>query len=369
MAPKLNWDMLAYSGIVMSWFGVPDPHASAYADAEAFAQARGLLAVFKESSLNAGFQTDMAKDAAAFTEQLPFYTIRPLYLFIILLIAKLTGTVSGAGLALSVLSTLACILLVLAYAVHKLGAALGGMAGALFAIAPTTLTVVRFSSPDALVMLMVCAAYVLIVREQVVAGALVLLAGTLVRSDLALWNLTLAIALLASAGRDSRCWRMRLPAAGVLLLSLPVIKAVEAWVGNYGYVVHWHYTFDGFTRHPIELAGVPIDPSAYLRQILIGVRENIGNGGLWTVLLLSGIVVALQVRAHVHALSPIAAAMASVLLYLPARMILYPSHELRLMAPLIAGLTILVIAAAAVVSPLGAQPLDPRRRGQIAHPY
>ena len=369
MTPKLNWDMLAYSGIVMSWFGMPDPHASAYADAEAFAQARGLLEAFKESSLNAGFQTDMAQDAAAFAEQVPFYAIRPLYLFLILLMAKLAGTVSGAILALSVLSTLACILLVLVYAVHKLGTVYGSVVGALFAIAPTTITVSRFSSPDALVMLMVGVAYVLFAREQIMAGALVLLAGTWVRSDLALWNLMLAVAFLAFAGRGGTYWRRHLPAAFVLLLSLPVVKMMEAWVGNYGYVVLWHYTFDGFTRHPTELAGVPIDPYAYLKQIVIGVRENIGNGGLWTVLLLSGIVVALLLRAHAHWRSPLVAALASTLLYLPARIILFPSHDLRLMAPLIAGLTILIIAAAAENGPLGTKPFDSGRRGQTVYTY
>ena len=356
MSPKLNWDALAYSSLVQSWRGAADPHAAAYSDALAFAQSHGLVATLTESTLRDGFQATMARDASAFAEQLPFYAVRPLYILTLLGFTVLGGSASGGGVLLSVLSALACALIVLAYAVRKLGAIGGSLVGALFALAPATFTVARFSTPDAMLMLMVCVAFLLIAERRQLAGALLLLAAALVRSDIALLNVLLALALLAVPGIGA--WRVRLPAAAVLMISLPMIKWIEAHVGNYGYMALWHYTFEGFVPHPAALANLPILPSAFLTAIATGVKENLANGGLWTVLLLLGAVAWLLWRGGMLWRDQRTALFLSVLFYLPVRLILFPSHDLRLMAPLIASLTIIFVAAAYIV-PKAEGRLDP----------
>ena len=70
MAPKLNWDLLAYAALVMSWLGTVDPHAAVYADATAFAQTHGLVATFQASSLRDGFQSVMARSRLRPTRRL-----------------------------------------------------------------------------------------------------------------------------------------------------------------------------------------------------------------------------------------------------------------------------------------------------------
>ena len=162
-----------------------------------------------------------------------------------------------------------------------------------------------------------------------------------------LLNVLLAAALVGLRGSEP--WRTRLLAAGVLLLSLPVIKMIEAGVGNYGYVALWHYTFEGFVPHPGALASVPLQLRPFLGAVLNGVKENLGNGGLWSALLLLGSAAWLLFHAKVFWRDARTALLLAALFYLPARLFLFPSHDLRLMAPLIGGLTIVFIAVAGFV--------------------
>ena len=293
----------------------------------------------------------MAADPDAFNAQLPFYRIKPLYLLVVAAFAKLTATVTEATVVVSVLSFCAFSLGLLWFAVRALGAVLGSVVGVLFALAPTTTNVAALSTPDALLMLLTGVAAVLFVRQRPLSAAWLLTLGVLVRTDLQVFNVCLAAAWLLLAQRQPRAGLV----AGVLAGSILVAAAVDAWAGNYGYAVLYRHTFIGYSPHPASLQGLNIPAALFLRNIPVGVLGGLSNGGLWLVLALLGLCAVLFWRTgqpermaagRAQALA-CCALLAAVGASICVRFVLFPSGDLRLVAPVVGILAITLVTIAA----------------------
>jgi hypothetical protein len=348
--PFLGWDMLPYVAIVHSWTDATpaDIHAATYADAARFAADHHLEAVMR--LLGQGpYRETMETDAGAFSEQLPLYKIRPLYLLIVAAVAKFTPTVSEATVLVSVLSFCACCMTILWYGVRSVGAASGSIVAALFALSPPAIGAAKLSTPDALLTLLVTVAAILFVRGRLLTAAVLLTTGVLIRTDLELFDLCLAISWLLLSWAQSYVVLV----SGILAASVLVGAAVNAWAGNYGYVVLYRFTFiDGSVPHPASLRGLGIPLTTFVNNIVRGVRNSLDNGGLWILLAMLGLCVALSRPGALTC----RALLASVAAYTCARFILFPEHDVRLAAPAFAILTValLTIGAGRPLTPAGA---------------
>jgi hypothetical protein len=348
--PFLGWDMLPYVAIVHAWTDAApvDIHAAAYADAARFASDHHLEAVMR--LLGQGpYRETMATDAGAFSEQLPLYEIRPLYLLIVAAVSKFTQTVSEATVLVSVLSYCACCMTILWYGVRSVGAVSGSIAGALFALSPMAIGAAKLSTPDALLTMLVTVAAILFVRGRLLMAAALFTMGVLVRTDLELFDLCLAMSWLLFAWAQSGVVLV----SGILAASVLVGAAVNSWAGNYGYVVLYRFTFiEGSVPHPASLRGLGIPAATFVKNIVLGVRNSLDNGGLWILLALPGLCLALSRRGAPGTLM-CRALLAAVAAYTCARFILFPEHDVRLAAPAAAILTIVLLTIGANRSSLG----------------
>jgi 4-amino-4-deoxy-L-arabinose transferase-like glycosyltransferase len=243
-------------------------------------------------------------------------------------------------LLVAVGSFLACCLVVLWYGVRSAGALAGGIAGALFALAPPVTQAARLATPDTLTMLLVTVAAILFVRGRLLLAACLLTAGVLVRTDLEVFDVCLAGAWLLLGRREPG----RFGVAGILAASVPVSAAVNAWAGNYGYVVLYRFTFvEGNVPHPASLRGLGFPFGSLVPNIEAGVKYSLENGGLWMVLALLGLCVTLLARGFGGRDRMCEALLLAVGLSTAVRFVLFPELDLRLVAPAVAVLTVVVL--------------------------
>jgi hypothetical protein len=157
--------------------------------------------------------------------------------------------------------------------------------------------------------------------------------------------------------------------AGLLVSSVIVGLAVNAWAGNYGYAALYRFTFiESFIPHPTSLRGLGIPLVPFLRNMAFGLRYSLGNGGLWLVLAMLGACAILLGRVHIgdHAASSAGRIVAFRALLIAtgastfARFVLFPSPDLRLGAPAVAILTVTLLAIGAAFTSAQAPPTPAR---------
>lgn len=338
--------MLAYVAIVHQWSDptAADTHAAAFADAARYGAEHHREAVLL--TLQQGpYRETMASDSAAFYEQLPFYRVRPLYILVVAGCSKFTSTVSAATVLVSVVSVSVCGMLLLWYGVRTAGALFGGGVAALHAISPAVVNAAKLSSPDALLTLWVTLAAILLVRRATWQAAGLLAAGVLIRTDLVVFNLCLAVAWLWLAdGRGVAAM------TSLLAGSVGLVAAVNAWAGNYGYKALYHFTFiEGAVPHPAALRGLGIPTALFFRAIVTGARYSLANGGLSMVLVLL-VLCAAFLRWRRPTGCPdrdrrpaCVALLLAVAAYTGIRFILFPELDLRLAAPSVAMLAVVLL--------------------------
>ncbi len=286
------------------------------------------------------YRAAMATDAAAFEEQLPFYRIRPLYLAIVASAATADGDGVRFGFAGGgrIVSSRAA-LVVLWYGVRSAGALAGGIAGAC-----------RSGAAGDAGGAAVDARYAddaagdgggdLVRARAAAAGGVFADRGGLIRTDLEVFDVCLAGAWLLLGRREPG----RFGVAGILAASVPVSAAVNAWAGNYGYVVLYRFTFvEGNVPHPASLRGLGFPFGSSLPNIEAGVKYSLENGGLWMVLALLGLCVTLLARGFGGRDRMCEALLLAVGLSTAVRFVLFPELDLRLVAPAVAVLTVVVL--------------------------
>ena len=233
--PVLNWDLLAYVGVVKSWslHSAPAIQAAAYGDVHRFAVTHGFRQAWQALISPAiPYRHEVATDPVAFVKQLPFYRIRPLYLLLLWLLSQATASVSAAAVAVSAGSLLMSALVLSMFAGRRLGSVAAAVWPAMFCLSPIVIGAARLQTPDALATCMVLTAAVLFLGGRELAAALVLLAAVLVRTDLMLLGRSRSARSVActTGGRGGgcaaaplaycwvrRCWSSRSPAGATAM--------------------------------------------------------------------------------------------------------------------------------------------------------
>jgi hypothetical protein len=347
--PRLNWDMLAYVGIVASWHGLsPDETlARTFADAQTYAAAHGLTKFYNDliDPTNA-YRHAVSTDPQAFLNQLPFYRVRPLYLALVDAFSSVGGSVVAVCVAISAASALALNASVAVFSVRHLGWTLGALLAGAYALSPSVFEVAYFQTPDALATALAGIGVALLLGGWAAPGAAVLLADVTVRSDQMIMNVLLGIAWFGLWWRPDPAGLERrgrdLLAAAILLASAPVERAMAHAVGGYSYAILFDNTFlNGFTATPQTLGHFALTPGKLISIYATGLIAALRNAAAWQVIALAvGQGVALRHLGWPRRGIVLAATVAATA---AARFAIFPSADLRLFAPVIAAQALVLI--------------------------
>ena len=343
--PILNWDLLAYVGVVKSWslHSAPAIQAAAYGDVHRFAMAHGLSRSWQALIVpTIPYRHLVATDPAAFIRQLPFYRIRPLYLLLLWLVSHFTATVSGAAVMVSAMSLLLSALVLSVSAGRHLGVVAAAVWPAMFCLTPVVIETARLQTPDALATLMVVTAGTLFLGGRALAAALVLLAAVLIRTDLML----LAVALGVVGGAFD-LWSGRKPRLGTLFMVLgaAVLELAVSRVSHgYGYLTLLKFTFVDRTADPAALAAVRFSLPMFLGEVWRGTLTGIAARQFPIVIALALGVPFLFDRGATRRESIVL--YIALVLYLLAHWVLFPSLAGRFAAPVYGGLFVVLVSEA-----------------------
>ncbi len=270
---------------------------------------------FNELAKRGEFRQDVTSDAFHFTEQLPFYSTRPAYIWALLLTHELGFTYIQAT---RLVSPVGCALLALTLFVWTrgyVGDVRAAILSGLLLVSEPILAAGRTASPDAL------------------SGFVLLLGSPFARTD----NVVFVAVVLAycafspqhaNSGRAGDPGlapeRVRLPKyAAVVLLALAVaaVVAINHFSGNYGYAMLLRNTIDA-VPNPGELS-VSLSRDDYL-SLWSEIPGNLIEG-TFAVFVLLGLVVLFSGRARER----MRHAVIMVFIAVSVRLFLYPHIEDR----------------------------------------
>ena len=343
--PILNWDLLAYVGVVKSWglHSAPAIQAAAYGDVHRFAVTHGLPRAWDDLISPANpYRSRVATNPVAFMRQLPFYRIRPLYLLLLWLVSRFTATVSAAAVTVSAMSLLFSALVLSVFAGRRLGSVAAAVWPAMFCLTPVVMEAARLQTPDALATFMVVTAGVLFLGGRELVAALVLLIAVLIRTDLML----LAVALgVVSAAFDRWAGRKLRGTTLCVLLGAALLEvAVTRWWHGYGYLTLLKFTFVDRAADPAVAAAARLSLPTFLGDIWRGAVLAIAMRKFPIVVVLALGVPFLFDRRATRRESVVL--YAALVLYLLAHWMLFPSLAGRFAAPVYGGLFAVLVGEA-----------------------
>ena len=269
MPPAYNWDMLPYVALSLPSGDDQARHKELWRlvelDVPESKQAllRGQIAEGNSDARQAdtlAYRRETASNAQAFTEQLPFYAVKPMYP---MAIAGLTGLVDGA-LGVNTLSPISASITISKFAwvafgvsfftllCMRLGQATAAVAALAIMTLPAVHTLSSYSTPDALSATLIMLAFVLALRDPSrtwTVGALgVALLGVAARPD----NLMLLGLLLVWFHYNGRVRLVTAVLVGLIGFAWYVLIAKIS--GNYGWSVLMHHSFIDYAEYPSKLA-------------------------------------------------------------------------------------------------------------------
>lgn len=265
--PRWNWDLVGYVACAFE-LTTPDVEAVQH---RTFAAIEHELPAAVAAELRAGddYRVAVSSDVESFSQQLPFYRIRPIY----------TGLLSGAialGIApvraTQVVSLAAAILtvIVILLALRRfLPLDLACLATAAILLVAPVFDTARSSSPDSLAALFAILGTALVTarsRRWQLAGAVVLVATIAVRTD----QLLFVAAVLAAVGLGRERRREALIAGGAAVILLVTLQSAAGWYGWQALFVH---TFDRPLAYPAD-ASPDVSLASYWQQVAAGFHSK-----------------------------------------------------------------------------------------------
>ncbi|MDH3217775.1 MAG: hypothetical protein OEN01_16125 [Candidatus Krumholzibacteria bacterium] len=260
--PIHNWDMIAYAASAKR-FEVND---GAALHSFVYEELRQSVPAETYDTLTRGrYRQVVSQDAHAFSQQLPFYQVRLLYITAIFLLAKVGVNIFAATHLVSALSVaLGTWLMLFTFRPHvdTLYLYVLPVAGVVLGLP----FVARYSTPDGLSFLMVCLTTYLLMRgHRGVFGILPLC--VLARLDLIIFVVLVWIHLW-------RLGRSRLTAAFSLLATMLIYVGLKKYYGYYDWVTVYYFTFVQTLTHPADVA-VDFGLADYLQALTSGVEGAI----------------------------------------------------------------------------------------------
>ncbi|MEX2282638.1 MAG: hypothetical protein WEE89_09170 [Gemmatimonadota bacterium] len=244
--PDYNWDMLAYVAIAHELSG--DAGATAHQRTYEQLRTRVSAADYQRLTESNSYRALVARDAQAFSQQLPGYRVKIVYPWLIAQLETRGFDPFDASELIAKLAYVALGLVVMAWLGTFLPALPAVMAAWLVMSLTFMLDLARLSTPDALSTLVVMTGLFLTFHARRYAAALALLiAGIAVRPDNVVW-LAAVGAILVWRVRANRLVTGTAVASGVALVWL-----LGRWAGSPSWATLFHHAFVGFVPYQLDV--------------------------------------------------------------------------------------------------------------------
>lgn len=288
-SPRWNWDLVGY---VACAFELTTP------DVEAV-QRETLLAIERElpaevaTELRAGddYRVAVSTDVESFSQQLPFYRIRPLYTGLLAGAMALGIAPVRATLIVSLVAATLTVIVILITLRRFLPFDFACLATAAILLVAPIFDTARSSSPDSLAALFAVLGIALVTARShrwQLSGAVVLVATIAIRTD----QLLFVGAVLAAIGLDRARRRDALLAAAAAVTLLFTLQSTAGW---YGWETLFVHTFDGPLAYPAD-ANPDVSLARYWQQVTDGFHSKGRDRALFFIASALAIVGVLQNR-------------------------------------------------------------------------
>ncbi len=313
--PQYTWDLVGYIGASV---GSADPqtiHDVTFAAIKP-------IASDKEIQPDNPYRADVTANPYHFAEQMPFYSIKPAYVALIMGFHRMGMPFPKSAVAISAASNfLLALLLWLWLSPYLTGWPLAG-ACTLIMLSPNILGLARWATPDCLATFVAALGMYLIVERRLYFwGCSLLVLDVWVRTDSLVLVGIVAAVLLLRGKLDF------LQFASLSLLSLVSYFTINHFSGNYGWPALFYNSFLGGLNAPGETL-IHISRSAYLHQVVRGSYLWLVSGSFALYLLLGGLAIWLN-RSSIYADMIFAVLATRAICYA-----LYPNGDLRYIAVL-----------------------------------
>src|SRR6185312_1499741 len=231
--PYYDWDLLAYVGsaIALQEHDTRTIHKQAYE-----ALKRELPDDdYQDVASGSDFRRDVASNPDHFHQQLRFYEIRPLYIWIVAGLHALGIPYIAATRLISAAAFLLTGVLLFFWARRYTSEIHSAWTVLLLLCVPVIFTSARTGSPDAIsALLVLLGAFEIVELNRLISGTLILLASLFLRTD----NVIFIFLLLASAAIFvSRSRKRRAILALIALSSIGIVIGINHWQHSYSWSV------------------------------------------------------------------------------------------------------------------------------------
>jgi len=313
--PHYTWDLLGYVGCAVNSTDPKVIHDVAF---DAIRDAPSDEDIHADNP----YRKDVTANPYHFAEQLPFYSIKTVYVASIKVLHQAGMPFQKSAVAISAASNfLLAVLLWQWLAAYLSGWSLAA-ACTLIMLSPNILVLSRWATPDCLATLVAAVAFYLVLeRKSYFWGSSILLLDVWVRTDaLVLAGIVFAV-LLITRKLDIMQF------AALSLLALGSYFTINHFAGNYGWPALFYNSFMGGLTAPGE-AVIHFSWSAYVHQLVRGAFLWLISGSFALYVLLGALAISLN-RTSMYSYMCAAVLAARSLSYL-----LYPNGDQRYTAVL-----------------------------------
>lgn len=247
-----NWDLIGYVAVITSW-RTPNP---VELQSRVYQQIRQSTSRATYRALTTGpFRHDVAMNPWHLAEQLPFYSVKPLYLDMVWLIHQFGPGLIWSMHLLSVLSVLVLGFLCFNWMKIYLPDLQSAVISACLLITAPFYTLARAVMPDALnAVVLVSSLYLVFEKRKMFSGLLLLSLSVLIRPDSSILVLVVLVYLATLAPPGLAIRKLyALALAGTTTMSVAAIATLS---GSYGWKVLFVNTFDSPIPNPGQITPV-----------------------------------------------------------------------------------------------------------------
>ena len=322
--PHYTWDLLGYVGCAVNSTDPKVIHDVAF---DAIRDAPSDEDIRADNP----YRKDVTANPYHFAEQLPFYSIKPVYVALIKVLHQAGMPFQKSAVAISAASNLLLALLLWQWLAAYLSGWPLAAACTLIMLSPNILVLSRWPTPDCLATLVAAVAfYLLLERTSYFWGSALLLLDVWVRTDaLVLAGIVFAVLLIA---RKLDIMQF----AALSLLALGSYFTINHFAGNYGWPALFYNSFQGGLTAPGE-AVIHFSWSAYAHQLVRGAFLWLISGSFALYLLLGALAISLS-RSSMYSFMCAAVLAARALSYL-----LYPNGDQRYTAVLFVFIPVFLV--------------------------
>ena len=313
--PHYTWDLLGYVGCAVNSTDPKVIHDVAF---DAIRDAPSDEDIRADNP----YRKDVVANPYHFAEQLPFYSIKPVYVALIKVLHQAGMSFQKSAVAISAASNFLLAVLLWQWLTAYLSGWSLAAACTLIMLSPNILVLSRWATPDCLATLVAAVAFYLVLeRKSYFWGSSILLLDVWVRTDaLVLAGIVFAV-LLITRKLDIMQF------AALSLLALGSYFTINHFAGNYGWPALFYNSFMGGLTAPGE-AVIHFSWSAYVHQLVRGAFLWLISGSFALYVLLGALAISLN-RTSMYSYMCAAVLAARALSYL-----LYPNGDQRYTAVL-----------------------------------